>query len=100
MVGSVARLSRRVGEQDADLARQMRRASVSVPLNIQEGLYSLGGNRRARLHDAMGSARETMASLEVCVAAGYVTAAEAAADLDRVDHIIGGLWKLARRRSR
>jgi four helix bundle protein len=36
LVGSVVRLSRRVQEQDGDLARQMRRACISIPLNLQE----------------------------------------------------------------
>ena len=99
VVRSVVRMSRIVQEQDGDLARQMRRACVSVPLNLQEGLYSQGGNRVARFHNAMGSARETMACLDVCVAAEYLTSPEVAADLDRVDHVIGALWKLSRKRS-
>lgn len=36
MVRSVVRLSRIVQEHDSDLARQMRRACTSVPLNFQE----------------------------------------------------------------
>ena len=97
VVRSVVRMSRRIQKEDPDLARQMRRACMSVPLNLQEGLYSQGGNRNARFYTAMGSARETMACLDVSVAAEYLTQAEVAADLDRVDHIIGALWKLSRR---
>ena len=48
----------------------------------------------------MGSARETMACLHVCVAAEYLTQPEVEADLERVDHIVGALWKLSRKRSR
>src|SRR5262249_6560741 len=69
VVASVCSLAERVQQYDKDLARQMRRASSSVPLNMSEGMYSRGGNRIARFHDAMGSARETMACLHVCVAA-------------------------------
>ena len=100
VVRSVVKLSRRVQEQDGDLARQMRRACISVPLNLQEGLYSQGGNRIARFHTAMGSARETMACLHVSVAAAYLVQAEVDADLERIDHVIGVLWKLSRKRSR
>ena len=100
VVRSVVKLSRRVQDQDSDLARQMRRACISVPLNIQEGLYSQGGNRNARFYNAMGSARETMACLHVAVAAAYLDQPEVDADLERIDHIIGALWKLSRRQSR
>ena len=99
VVSSVVRMSRIVQEQDGDLARQMRRACISVPLNLQEGLYSQGGNRVARFHTAMGSARETMACLDVCVAAAYLKQIEVVEDLDRVDHVIGALWKLSRKQS-
>jgi len=100
LVESVMRLSRKVQPHDPDLARQMKRALASVPLNMQEGLYSQGGNRAARFHNAMGSARETMAALQVAVCAEYLTRAEVEADLDRVDHVVATLWKLSRRSPR
>ncbi len=99
VVRSVVKLSRVVQDQDSDLARQMRRACISVPLNIQEGLYSQGGNRNARFYNAMGSARETMACLHVSVAAAYLEQAEVDADLELIDHLIGALWNLSRRQS-
>jgi four helix bundle protein len=81
-----------VQQYDPDLARQMRRAVTSVPLNMQEGFYSKGGNRIARFHDSMGSAKETMATLDVSVAAEYLTPDEVAVDLDRIDHIVATLY--------
>ena len=98
IVRSVFRLARRVAEKDKDLARQMTRACSSMPLNMQEGMYSRGGNRIARFHDAMGSARETMACLHVCVAAGYLEQREIDADLDRIDHVVAGLYRLCHKR--
>ena len=98
IVRSVFRLARRVQEKDKDLARQMTRACSSVPLNLQEGMYSRAGNRIARFHDAMGSARETMACLHVCVAAGYLLQSEIEADLDRIDHVVAGLYRLCHKR--
>ena len=100
VVRRLVALARRIQEQDPDLARQMKRACMSVPLNLQEGMYSQGGNRIARFHNAMGSARETMACLHVAVAAGYVTQVEVDTVLEYIDHVIGALWKLSRKRSR
>ena len=97
MVAGVSGLARRIARWDRDLARQLRRASTSVPLNIAEGVHSRGGNQTARFHDAMGSARETMAALEVSVAAGYIEAASTTVLLDRLDHIVATLWKLTHR---
>src|SRR5262245_27457217 len=90
--------ARRIGAVDPELARQMTRACMSVPLNLQEGLWSRGGNRTARLHNAMGSARETMACLDVCVAAGYLTQEQVAEDLKQIDQLVAGLYCLCYKR--
>jgi four helix bundle protein len=71
---------------DRDLARQLRRASSSVALNISEGSGSRGGTRRERYHNALGSARETGACLDVAAALGYVEKIDAGL-LDRLDHV-------------
>ena len=97
IVASVCALANSVQRQDKDLARQMRRAVTSVPLNMQEGLYGRGGTRTARLHDAMGSAKETMACLHVCVAAKYLGQAQVVNDLARIDSVVAGLYRLAHR---
>jgi four helix bundle protein len=71
---------------DRDLARQLRRAASSVALNMCEGSGSRGGTRRERYQNALGSARETGACLDVAIALGYVQEidAEIIAQLDRV----------------
>ena len=97
MVRSVCRLSRKVQQHDPDLARQMRRACTSVPLNMAEGWHGQAGNRRARFETAMTEARETLAALDVSVAIGYLSEGEVALDLDRLDHIVAVMWKLCRR---
>jgi four helix bundle protein len=84
---------REVERKDPDLARQMRRAASSVPLNVSEGMYSRGKNRGARYHTAMGSMRETLACIEVSQALGYVEAVDAAL-LDSIDRIMATLTKL------
>jgi four helix bundle protein len=71
---------------DRDLARQLRRAASSVVLNISEGSGSRGGTRRERYHNALGSARETGACLDVAAALGYVENIDVGL-LDRLDRV-------------
>ena len=94
LVASVFSLAREVRRRNRNLADQMERACASVPLNMQEGWYSRGGNRVARLTDAMASARETMACLHVCVAATYLKQKRIETDLDRIDQIVAVLYTL------
>ena len=84
---------RRIELRDRDLARQLRRCSVSIALNVAEGMYSRGGNRNARYHTALGSAQETLACLEAAEACGYVAAADAAL-CEQLRRIVGTLVKL------
>lgn len=83
-----------IAKHDADLARQIRRAMVSVVLNIAEGANRRGGNGRVRFESAMGSANEVAAALEVGEALGYVEGTEAARDgLDRVARTMAVLMR-------
>ena len=93
LIASLAQLLAQIARADSDLARQMRRASSSIILNLAEGSYSRGKLRQARYHNALGSARETLACLEVAVALGYVRElpAPVVAGFNRV---IGTLVKL------
>jgi four helix bundle protein len=84
-----------IERHDADLARQMRRASSSVALNVAEGAYSRGKNRPARYQTALGSMRETLACIEVAVAQRYVPRVDAQL-LDAIDHVMATLFKVAR----
>ena len=84
---------RRIELRDKDLARQLRRCSVSIALNVAEGMYRRGGNRTTRYHSALGSARETLACLEAAEACGYVAVAEAEL-CERLRRIVGTLVKL------
>jgi len=45
MVASVYRLAEEVQRRDREVANQMRRAAVSVVLNMAEGMYSQGGTQ-------------------------------------------------------
>jgi four helix bundle protein len=86
---------RRIEAKDRDLGRQLRRCSSSVALNLAEGMYSRGQNRNARYHSALGSARETLACLEVAEVCGYVGGPETALQ-QQLDYVIGTLVKLVR----
>jgi four helix bundle protein len=78
--------------RDRDLARQLRRASASVALNVCEGSGSRGGTRRERYHNALGSARETGACLDVAEAFGYIGRVDPGLR-DRLDRVRATLAK-------
>jgi four helix bundle protein len=85
-----------IERKDRDLARQLRRASASVALNLAEGTYSRGKNRAVRYHTALGSARETWSCLEVAEAAGYIKTLEPVL-IARLNQITGTLVRLVER---
>jgi four helix bundle protein len=85
---------RRIELKDRDLARQLRRASSSIVLNLGEGMYSRGQNRTLRYHTALGSARETLSCLEVAVVFGYVREDEQLHG--QLNRVVGTLVKLVR----
>jgi four helix bundle protein len=86
----------RVRAKDQNLGDQLRRALTSVPLNVQEGSYSQGRNVKARFHDALGSAAEVRACLDVSEALGYVDKVDDELR-DSLDHIIATLHRLTQR---
>ena len=87
--------ARTIAQHDADLARQLRRAATSIPLNVAEGSGVAGGNRRLRYATALGSARETMACFDVAVAMDYL-APLGFESMDRLDKVIATLVKVSR----
>ncbi len=96
---TVTTQGKRVAQHDKDLARQMRRSMASVVLNIAEGAGCDGGTRRQRYKDALGSARETVAALELGEAIGYGVVIDAAM-AKQWDHVIGVLVVCTSRRRR
>jgi four helix bundle protein len=82
-----------VERRDPDLARQLRRAASSVVLNIAEGSSSQGKNRNARYYNALGSAKEVKACLEVAIAFGYIDSVDDAL-ADELERIIATLINL------
>ena len=85
-----------IERRDGDLARQLRRAAASVALNTAEGSAGRGKSRAARYADALGSARESLACLQVAAALGYTPPLSAALEA-RFRRIIGTLVLVGRR---
>jgi four helix bundle protein len=84
---------RGIERRDRDLARQLRRCSTSIALNVAEGMYSRGGSPEARYHPALASARETLSCLEVAQHCQVLAAQNA--ELHQVlNRIIGTLVRL------
>jgi four helix bundle protein len=95
MVRELRPLMERIGTKDPNLADQLRRAATSVPLNLHEGAYSQGRNVRARFHNALGSAAEVRACLDVAEALGYIE--DVRPELrDTIDRVVATLHRLAR----
>jgi four helix bundle protein len=85
----------KIERHDGDLARQLRRASASVVLNIAEGSYARGGNRKALYNVALGSAKEVRACLDVAKAFRYLEAVDESIAA-RLNVICGVLYRLTR----
>ena len=81
-------------------ASQLKRSSVSPALNIAEGTGRYDGNGRQRFETARGSAKETIACLEVGVALGPLKVECIAEAVDCADKIAATMWRLTRRRAR
>lgn len=95
MVRQLRPLIEYVGTKDSNLADQLRRAAVSVPLNLHEGAYSQGKNVRARFHNALGSAAEVKACLDVAEALGYIESVDPGLR-DTLDRVVATVHRLAR----
>ena len=92
LVREVMPLIREIERNDPDLARQMRRAVMSTPLNIAEGSDQAGKRRGLHYRIALGSARETWSALRAAEAAGYIP--KPTKDLEnQFDTVIGTLHR-------
>ena len=94
VLGMMKPVMEAIAVHDRDLARQLRRAGASVLLNVAEGSGSSGGTRTERYRNALGSAREVGACLDLAFAWGYVDSLDAWM-LDRLDKVKATLVKNA-----
>ena len=81
-----------IDRHDGDLARQLKKARSSIPLNIAEGSHARGGKRNLHYGYAKGSAQESIAILETAVASQYINVAPADV-IEQLRKIIGTLFK-------
>ncbi|KYF54196.1 hypothetical protein BE08_32950 [Sorangium cellulosum] len=95
LVRQLRPLIERIGTRDSNLADQLRRAAASVPPNLHEGAYSQGRNVRGRFHNALGSAAEVRACLDVAEALGSLDQVDPALR-DTLDRIVATVHRLAR----
>ena len=84
-----------IERHDADLGKQLRRASSSVALNLAEGSGSAAGTRTARYRTALGSARESFACLRTAEAYGYIGAIPGSV-VTTMNRVIGTLVRVTR----
>lgn len=96
LVRTLAPYVRTIERHDPDLARQMRRALTSIPLNTAEGMDARGKIRVARYGTALDSTNEVIACLDVGEALEYIQVA--ADDRDLAQRVRATLLKLIRRR--
>ena len=80
--------------RDPDLAKQVRRAAASVPLNLSEGSRRTGKDRNHLWRVAAGSADEVAASLRVAEAFGYLQSIATAQALAHCDRVLAMLWRM------
>ena len=72
LVRMVAPVAQQINRHDPDLARQLRRALTSVPLNVAEASDQHGARRNNHYALALGSAREAWSAIEVAIAWGHI----------------------------
>ena len=80
--------------KDPEIKDQLRRAAISVPLNIAEGNARKGKDKLNRFSIAEGSAREAVEAVWVAIGWGYVTDGEAKELLTLLDRVIAMLVRL------
>ena len=93
-VEDIAALTPRIAHHDPDLARQLRRASSSVALNLAEGMYARGRSRIACYNIALREMRESYAALEVSVRLRYLPPLGEKLE-ERIQRILGTLYRLS-----
>jgi four helix bundle protein len=94
VIKSLKPIVRSISAHDRNLADQLKRAATSMALNVSESSYTKGGNRKAQLHIAAGSANESRAAVRVACAWGYVDERDTAQAEAKLEHCIAVLWKL------
>jgi four helix bundle protein len=93
-IEDVASLVPRIAHHDPDLARQLRRSSSSVALNVAEGSVARGRSRVACYNLALREMRESHTALEVAVRLRYLPPLSAELE-QRCQRILATLYRLS-----
>ena len=94
VIRAVRPLLPRIERRDKGLAKQLREAASSVPLNLSEGRRRIGKDRLHFWRIAAGSADETRACLLVAEAWGFLAADDIREPLDLLDSVLAITWTL------
>ena len=86
--------------KDGEIRDQLKRASLSVVLNIAEGNSRKGKDKLNRFSFAEGSAREAMEAIITAEAWGYISQAQAKPVIELFDRVIAMLVRLRFPRAR
>ncbi|MBI2389218.1 MAG: four helix bundle protein [Deltaproteobacteria bacterium] len=84
-----------IGRHNRNLADQLDRSSVSVPLAIAEGSSARGKIRNAVYQRGICEMREARSCCDVALACGYVASISPVTS-SKIDHVIGALVKIVR----
>ena len=80
--------------KDAALAKQIRDAGSSIPLNVNEGWRRLGKDRLYHYSVAAGSAGEVSAALDTATGWGYIEDAANTHTQELLDRELAMLYRL------
>ena len=93
-LGRGAPLAERMPRGYASLGDQLRRAALSIPLNIAEGNGRRGADSVQHDSIARGSALECAAIVDACEALGFAPAPELAPLRELLERIVSMLTKM------
>jgi four helix bundle protein len=95
-LGTAARLAETVPRGYSSLADQLRRAAMSVPLNIAEAGGKSEGDARRHYSIARGSALECAAIVDTFEALRFASPAELAEPRELLERVVSMLTKMTR----
>ena len=93
-LGLAAALAHRFPRGHAELVDQLRRASLSIPLNIAEGSGKTGRDGGRYYAMARGSALECAAILDAMGALGLIDGADVSEERELLERIVSMLTKM------